>query len=128
MELNTLSWIIYFAEILGGLSFLFSFIFIMLCIGIAVGTIIWLMKTFGYDSEDEDNLIRSARAARITKKMILAAVIVVSVDILIPNSRTVYLIAASEIGEQVLNTETAVKLKKIIDHKLDEIIAEQEGK
>lgn len=124
MELNTLSWMIYFAEVLGGLSSLFGFVFLMLCIGVIAGAIIWAVKTFnGYD---EDDAQQATRASNIMKQLILFAAGVAFVDLLIPSSRTVYLVAASEMGEQVINTETATKLKKIIDYNLDKIIAEQE--
>lgn len=126
MDLNELSWLIYFAKVLGEVASISFMIFSLLVIAILVFAIIWALNAFGCDSEDEDAQNRSAKALKTIKTLARISVIVGIVGIFIPGERTVYLIAASEMGEQVLSTDTAIKLKKIIDYKLDEIIAQEE--
>lgn len=54
------------------------------------------------------------------KKYLFLFVMLLLIGILMPSKEAIYLIAASEFGENVLETKTANKVFKIVDQYLDE--------
>ena len=59
--------------------------------------------------------------------------LVISISVLltacfIPDSKTIYMIAGASYSKEALQSDTALKIKKLIDSKLDKALAELEKK
>lgn len=100
MLVNNLSWLIFAADIVGPLKI------VLLIVGIATVFILLIIAAI----EENSTYI----------KYLLAPFIVILIGLLIPSKQAIYLIAASEFGEDVLETKTADKVFKIVDQYLDE--------
>ena len=109
--MNSLSWIIYLAGIVSDLAVI-TFIFgcLLLCCITAIAA--------------EENDIYEA--LNITKKYLIIYFIVVIINILIPDKNTIYAIAASEYGEDMINSKITNKSIKALDAWLDEQINNSE--
>lgn len=128
--MNFLSWIIYGADVVGDIGNMIAFfgitisiLFVFLVCAISF-TSAWSMFA---DYENERELYK--KSSLILKKYVfssLKALIVIAViAAIIPSAKTLYLIAASEIGEEVLISEEGQKLRQVINERLDEIIQEE---
>ena len=123
--MNKLSWLIYAADVLSGLSIVAG---VLAFIGTA--TVITLVfygsigKSDYYVKVGDEDWLRfhSVQKNALTKwsKIPIIAALVAA---LLPSSNTVYAIAASEMGEEVVKSETAGKAMKALDAWLDRQIA-----
>ena len=117
--MNSLSWLIYLADALPSVGWALSrMAFVAFLLSVC-------LLMFSFDPNNTHNL-RSAR-----KFSVYAAVIAAPIALLafaIPEQETFYLIAASEMGEQVIQTpeaqETFDRLKQLIDLQLDDLLAD----
>mgnify|MGYP000258742446 CR=1 FL=1 len=62
------------------------------------------------------------------EKSLAISVSILVTACLIPESKTIYMIAGASYSKEALQSETAVKIKKLIDGKLDEALAAMEKK
>lgn len=133
--MNSLSWLIYAAEVLGRVSV--SFFFIALIAAVGTGALIFIAMlaradaqsdtTASYRSEDG----RKSAALRVEfwdkvlaswpKRSAAVAVVFGALSIVAPSNSTIYMIAASEMGEKVATTPEA---KEMLGD-LREVIAKQ---
>ncbi len=60
-------------------------------------------------------------------KLVIATIVLAFISALLPSERTMYMIAGAHIGKEALQSETASKIHKIIDKKLDEYMLQLEG-
>lgn len=109
--MNELSWMIYLADVTGTLKVLL-FIFII----IAAIILAWRIFTAALDSYgglEKGEVWAPTKAALwiVGPASIMAAVL--------PSSSTIYAIAASEMGEKALNTETGGKAVKALNAWMD---------
>lgn len=121
--MNSLSWMIYFASVAGSASTVTTLIAVGAGIGGVAATVAVAAKT------DFDNIGETDKrsplgsgwvAGRGFFKVAIIAALVASV---LPGRDTVYAIAASEMGEQLINTPAAGKAVKALDAWLDRQIA-----
>jgi hypothetical protein len=63
----------------------------------------------------------------IRNKLMIATFVLAVVSALLPNERTMYMMAGAHIGKEAIESETASKIHKIIDKKLDEYMQQLEG-
>lgn len=105
--MNDLSWLIYFADVIGGLR-----VAISVSLFASVFLIPWACSVAGqfYDVEVHDLPFKSIAAWFFILGLFL---------IITPSQSTIYAIAASEMGEEVLESETASKAMKAVDAWLD---------
>ena len=111
--MNNLSILLYLADVLDGVG---AFLTVTGLIGSAVGAFIWLL------SWDKDPVFDYIRPYRNT---IFYALAVVLVSCLFPSKDTMYAIAASETGEEVLNSGVGTRATKALEAWLDKQIEEQ---
>ena len=98
--MNSLSWLIYLASIVEGISAFF--VFIAICGSFVLGvTSIGLGKNF------------------FSKKILFFSFLFL-IGLLIPNQKTLYMIAASEYGETAIKSETGQALLNTLREKLVE--------
>lgn len=107
--MNNLSWLLYIADVIGNLGPAFV---ILGCVTIVVAFLALLI------TEGESGV----KGIIIS---IIVGVILLVTAAFIPSKETVYAIAASEMGEELLKTPTAAKATKALDSWLDKQITEQ---
>jgi hypothetical protein len=115
--MNDLSWMIYWADTFGKMSSAFGFAAFL---GVVPVGAITIMRFAAAGSEEE--IARTAKAW--FPKVVLIWALCLSVAIFTPSSQTVYAMAASEIGEEVITSPTAGKAMKALDAWLDRQINE----
>lgn len=123
--MNSLSWLIYLAELTGSLQG--AAIFGLVC------SVLWFAGlqiggAFAADFPSDPETAASRRT--LSLKAIPFGAVFLLLSCIIPSKTTVYAIAASEMGESALNTETGGKAVKALNAWLDHQIANDkpEGK
>ena len=106
--MNSLSWLLYLADVVSKLS-----VISIVVTGISL-TIVFIW--FLVPTDDGE--------ARTAAKFAIGALVAAVIAALLPSKETVYAIAASEMGEELLKTPTAAKATKALDAWLDKQIAE----
>lgn len=121
--MNSLSWMIYAADIVGNLS---GFLMALAVIAFALAALsgCFLAATFStYSKEDDEYKKASAVSTAVLGKWWLAVVLAL-LYVVTPSSNTIYMIAASEAGETIVTSPEAREvfndLKTIIKSKLKE--------
>jgi len=122
--MNNLSWMIYLADVAGSVSTVTTILAVGAGMGGVVSVVAIAAKT-DFDNIGERNkrpcLATGWKAGKGFFPVAIAAALVSSI---LPGRDTVYAIAASEMGEQMLHTPTAGKAVKALDAWLDRQIAE----
>jgi hypothetical protein len=90
-----LSWLIYLADVSRGINTLFAMLCMLSCIGVIMSFVI--IKA---ENETDGNF-------RQTKQLILSALVFAVLASIVPSRETVLMIAASEIGERTITSQTA---------------------
>lgn len=120
--MNELSWLIYAADVAGDANIVCSFIFYA---GLAALPIYALVKgaarAFNYDFQRDPV---TPPIASVSRALWLPVAIAGVIGVIVPSSGTLYAIAASEMGENVLNSETGGKAVEALNAWLDRQIAE----
>lgn len=101
--MNNLSWMIYLADALGSLG---KLLVVAGAISALVGGIAWVVS---HDLSDGSEV-----RPRFTK-LVLFGFGACALSAILPSKGTIYAIAASEYGEEVLKSETASKAVKALD-------------
>lgn len=119
--MNELSWLLYAADVAGEVNFVCGTVFVGGLIGISVYSVgkgIAAMVNSGYN---EDPI--SPSIASVAKKIWIPVVVAAAIGIIAPSQATIYAIAASEMGERVVNSETGDKAVKALNAWLDKQIS-----
>lgn len=114
--MNTLSILIYLAGVsadLGGVTFALAIVCSLLAVPLAI---IHLIGTI----ESQEKLLSIAKPN--LKKAVIGAISFLLLSSFIPSAQTMYMIAASEMGEEVINTEEIQLLREIIVTELENYI------
>jgi hypothetical protein len=114
--MNSLSWMIYLADVVGSIGVLFAISATLLA-----GAIAFSMLWAAIEEED----IRMCRP--YVKWLAPAMVSLALIAALLPSRTTVYAIAASETGENILNSDTGNKAVSALNAWLDRQIAGEPG-
>lgn len=115
--MNSLSWLLYAAEILGNLGSLLTFFGVA---GLLVVSVFWLIALMDQNSRYPDEW--SVGVPQKMMKIIWVPCTVLSVAMLFPSSNTIYAIAASEMGERAMTTPTFGKATEALNAWLDKQI------
>jgi hypothetical protein len=120
--MNSLSWMIYFGDVSGGLV---GFSIAMACVfGItSTGMSIAYVATASYPNDD-DAVVFNKVAAKVIRWTIPVFALMALMACFVPSKNTVYAIAASELGEQALKSKTVTKAQAALDAWLDKQIGE----
>lgn len=111
--MNNLSILLYLADVSSSLATLLTVLGIL---GSAAGLVFWLMSL---DKSPELDPIRPYR------NTLFYALPIVALSCLFPSKDTMYAIAASEMGEEVLNSGIGTRATKALEAWLDKQIEEQ---
>lgn len=105
--MNTLTWFLYFASIpnkIIGLNFLFGF-------GLIAATISCLISYAHWDKyPSESQKMITFKLITLTKKIVIAFFITLTFWFIFPPERTMYYMAASELGEKVVTDPQAIEI------------------
>jgi len=130
--MNTLSWLIYAGEVAGNMQ---GFIGFGGSLAVAAGAVMTLAgnipwQHYSWDSQEKWTQKEAFRGklARNGPRFLVAGALCILVAALTPASRTIYMIAASEIGEQIVTSPDAIEmmgdLKAIIKKRLKDELGE----
>ena len=123
--MNSLSWLIYLASVAGSIGGIAVFVMIASILCFLAGAFVYLnADDYDDDYRGRDDAKRRTWAARMMKQCVGAFVLASVIIIVVPGRSTVYAIAASEMGEELLNSETGSKAVKALDAWLDRQIAD----
>lgn len=123
--MNTLSWWIYLADVLGGVELLFGFIAVT-SLGAAVFLLIIGLEHFSdMYSLSEIKLPQIKRGFRLCVIIFFLSALTV---VAIPTKKTVYLIIGSEMTGDISVTPEFEKARKILNNKLDELLKQETEK
>ncbi len=126
--MNSLSWLIYLASVAGSIGGIAVFVMIaaILCF-LASGFVYLNADDYDDDYRGRDDAKRRTWASRMMKQCVGAFVLASVIIIVVPGRDTVYAIAASEMGEELLNSDTGSKAVQALDLWLDRQIAGDKG-
>ena len=146
--MNSLSWLLYLAGVSGNFTALFGWVGLLIIIG-GVG-MFYNSVAFKADSQsdieprygmtedgayfkqrkaDKESALQTSKSLGFWGKFcIITALVMWILGAALPSKETVYAIAASEMGEELLKTPTAAKATKALDAWLDKQIAENTKK
>jgi heme/copper-type cytochrome/quinol oxidase subunit 2 len=121
---NSLSWLLYWADVcdsigdgIGFLACLLSLATIFLIAGFCVARSFAVSKT-----ASDDDKCAYAGVALALKIVAPLTTVLVLVTLAAPSKETIYAIAASEMGEEVIKSETVSKAHRALDAWLDKQI------
>lgn len=119
--MNELSWLIYLADVAGSVKFVATGGAILIGVGCGVATFAGTMMCCNPWDDDEKKAGRSLRDA--WKKWAVGFLALVAVAAITPSQNTIYAIAASEVGERVVTSETGGKAVKALNAWLDKQVS-----
>jgi hypothetical protein len=117
--MNSLSWLLYFAEVSSNISFTLAFITIL-------GAIATLIVTLFVSIPDKHSMTDTwiVQGPKIQKALLIATIVSL-VGLLFPSQDTVYLIIASESAEMIVTSDSGQKMlgdiQSIVSLKLENI-------
>jgi hypothetical protein len=111
--MNSLSWMIYLASVVDNIGVIFGIMLVVGGLGLIFTTIPFLAD---HDEYGE-------RLRRPLRNGIVAWIAVALLGSFLPSKETIYAIAASEYGEDILNSETGGKAVQALNAWLDRQIA-----
>lgn len=126
--MNDLSLLLYFADVLGGLSKFLLFVGVVLLsvAGVTVFVGCMEMSVNSRHGPENNDYIRGKEWRDFGLKYLWVAVVAVVVSLLMPSRETMYMIAASEVGEEAIQTPEFAKMRKILNKYLDEQLSDTE--
>lgn len=120
--MNDLSWLLYLAGVCDNAGGTFGFLAFVTAISAVLGCIAYM--TAAVDLYDEKQEAVQKIAGRAVWGGVVGFLLSVILLVVTPTKETVYAIAASEMGEEVLKSPTAGKALKALDAWLDKQIVE----
>lgn len=120
--MNPLSWFLYLADIIGN----FQNLLIGFSILLGISTIVWLLaKVFGEADKNDDAARNLANALKWSPASFFLVSVLATV---LPSKEVLYLIAGSEAGEAVVNSqegkEILSNISEVIKHQLNQLKGE----
>lgn len=120
--MNSLSWLLYFGDVVGSVNAVIS-ILVLLTILSGIGLLMFAIIETPWCEEQKKEHFKTVKGWASTWLKVVG--VVYFVGVLFPSKQTVYMIAASELGEEVITSETGKKLVKKLNQELDKLIEEE---
>ena len=126
--MSELMFILYFVELLSTIDKVaYGFIFSLVVLG-AISQLATMVAQGIWDIEMQDTFKKFIKPN--IKRYILVLSILLSIVVLIPSERTMYIMAGLKTGDKVLDTvsqsETFQKAEQLLNQKLDEMLGDLE--
>jgi hypothetical protein len=120
---------IYLAGVVGSINALLCFAFWSCALGIPItAAMASYNRGDAFYGDKKEKFERADKLNAMWKPFLKAAIIVGLVGAVTPSEKTIYAIAASEYGEEVLKTPEATKARQALNAWLDEQIKKQDAK
>lgn len=119
--MNSLSWMIYLAGVVGNIGCIAGALLIPSGLAVGVAGIVWGVHSNEYEKKERES---AARILKVATRIFVACAVV---GIVLPDSKTVYAIAASEYGEEALKTPEVSKARAALNAWLDKQIAPEKA-
>jgi hypothetical protein len=116
--MNWLSWLLYLAEVLSNIGTFFATIGATIAIFMIIAFVVALNELSGGYPDDWAELL-----PRKLLKWSWVPFLLLTISIMIPSRDTFYAIAASEVGEEAINTPTFNKARTALNRWLDRQMA-----
>lgn len=120
--MNSLSWLLYVADVLPTISGVLSFFCALSMLASTVAYFITMAYVAEVHGEEKEVVIK---ANKITGRISLCSLFALLIALLIPSKETFYLIARSEAGEHIVESpranELMNKINKVIDIQLEQL-------
>lgn len=134
--MNSLSWMIYAADVAGSVSGLLSSVAFLGTFGAGASLLSWAImggspSLYSWDDKEAktaEHADMRGKLAKVVKPALIVSAVCALAASIIPGRETIYAIAASEMGEQVVTSPIAGKALKALDAWLDRQIAEEPAK
>lgn len=117
--MNSLSWLLYLADVVGDLNDLSKLTLVASLFALLAAGTSFLVAT----SDDEKSLAKDL--GYLSKIFCWVAVVAMVLVVVVPSSKTIYLIAASESGEYVATSERSQRILDKIEGVLDDYLEEE---
>lgn len=114
--MNTLSWFLYFADIIPSLGIVCFGVALLLFAGAA------LIGGMALDSNDDDV---PPQFWKYWRRTVVGVVVLLLIAVATPSKNTLYAIAASELGEQVLDSPTGQRVKQALEAWIEQQLPKQ---
>ena len=114
--MNDLSWTLYFVDVFSSAN---KFLWFGFFVTVAVGVFYFL---FWLNSESDGEKLSSSLKLLLKVEILLALFIII-----VPSEKTLYLILGSEIGEEVVSSDTGQNVLDAINKKIEEYLQEEDG-
>jgi hypothetical protein len=126
--MNDLSWLLYGAEVLANLGIFLVVVglsgLLVSCVGTFVG-IVLEQDNLKYGEEDKDYK-KAIRLRGLATRYAVIFFVITSVAMFLPSKQTMYMIAASEMGEEAIQTPEFAKVRKLVNQHLDDALSGEE--
>lgn len=119
--MNSLSWFLYLAGVTENLAVALGAIGVLLILG---GGIVWLAISISMEFEPDDQARPMLRRLR---NAFIAGLVMLVVCTLMPSKSTLYMIAASEIGETVTTTPDAQEILDLLKKRIKSLLTDDAG-
>jgi amino acid permease len=113
--MNSLSWLIYLAGVVSSIGVIAAFVAFVAFVTFFVGIIFY----FQHPDDDEYDKPKRASGVSMMKRSAIAFTVCSLLMVVLPGRDTIYAIAASEMGEELLDSETGSKAVRALDAWLD---------
>jgi uncharacterized membrane protein YiaA len=126
--MNTLSWFLYFADVIEGLNYFFGIV-ALLSVFIFVGVVIWCIASFYDYRRWRGTKYEHVYTPTIQRQVFLLSLTVLLVSVtcssILPSKNTMYAIAVSEMGEKALASEVGKKAQRALEVWITQQIGEK---
>ncbi len=114
--MNSLSWFLYIVDVAVGVGDTISIVFwvglvLVACLGVSA-------VVFNECASSE----KAEECVTWIKKVLRVLLVMLCIEVGIPSQKTMYLILGSETGEELVTSETAKRVHKVVNMKLDEYL------
>lgn len=125
--MNTLSWLLYVAEVIPNVGVAFGLMAFFVGLSIAIACVVGAYKR-DVAFNDKDEWQSGYDLQRKALRYVWAVPVLVLLSVLTPSKTTIYMIAASEMGETVVTNPEANEIFDAMKARVKEYLAIEEGK
>lgn len=110
--MNGLSWFLYLADVVGNVSIMFIIFAVILFFVSGIGIVVGKLVPWDYRLATDEVEAKKSREnfGKIGVRGFIIALVLSTTAALIPQKTTMYMMAASEMGEMIVQTETGKEI------------------
>lgn len=131
--MNNISWFLYWVDVVGSLGTIIGIIgvvgSVLFIVSLLIGAMMKSSSTVCPECESSKREAARAKAIfkLVNKKTLFIFGVIFFLEAFIPSTKTMYLIMGSEVGEEIVSSQTGQRVQDAINKKLDEYLLDGEG-